>query len=108
MPTRKQGITEGRKQRVQKTIPKPEQVAPMLCTLVREPVNDDNFLYEIKWDGYRIISERQKSEAGRPRSTRWCGRSTSRDRSSVTQDYKKNISSMKAKFRNSKTAWCRN
>jgi bifunctional non-homologous end joining protein LigD len=34
----------------------PTSVSPMLCTLTREPINDDNYIYEIKWDGYRIIS----------------------------------------------------
>ena len=28
----------------------------MLCTLTREPADDPDYLYEIKWDGYRIIS----------------------------------------------------
>jgi len=28
----------------------------MLCTLTREPIVDPGYLYEIKWDGYRIIS----------------------------------------------------
>ena len=28
----------------------------MLCTLTKEPVNDAAYLFEIKWDGYRIIS----------------------------------------------------
>ncbi|GGH64387.1 hypothetical protein GCM10011379_16380 [Filimonas zeae] len=34
----------------------PDKIEPMLCTLTREPVNDPGYLYEIKWDGYRIIS----------------------------------------------------
>ena len=34
----------------------PERIRPMLCTLVKEPVDSDAYLYEIKWDGYRIIS----------------------------------------------------
>ncbi|MCW3109948.1 MAG: ligase [Segetibacter sp.] len=36
--------------------PFPTQISPMLCTLVKEPINDPEYLYEIKWDGYRIIS----------------------------------------------------
>lgn len=28
----------------------------MLCTLTKEPVTDPDYLFEIKWDGYRIIS----------------------------------------------------
>ncbi len=34
----------------------PDQIAPMLCTLTKEPIDDRDYLYEIKWDGYRIIS----------------------------------------------------
>jgi bifunctional non-homologous end joining protein LigD len=36
--------------------PMPERVSPMLCTLTKEPIDDDEYIYEIKWDGYRIIS----------------------------------------------------
>lgn len=36
--------------------PYPTNVKPMLCSLVREIEDDPNYLYEIKWDGYRIIS----------------------------------------------------
>jgi bifunctional non-homologous end joining protein LigD len=36
--------------------PMPGRVQPMLCTAVREiPANDD-YLYEIKWDGYRLTA----------------------------------------------------
>ncbi|MDQ0640045.1 DNA ligase D-like protein (predicted ligase)/DNA ligase D-like protein (predicted 3'-phosphoesterase)/DNA ligase D-like protein (predicted polymerase) [Pedobacter sp. W3I1] len=35
----------------------PEHVDPMLCTLVKAPVENEEYLYEIKWDGYRIISK---------------------------------------------------
>ncbi len=34
----------------------PSKVFPMLCTLVKEVPGDDKYIYEIKWDGYRIIS----------------------------------------------------
>jgi bifunctional non-homologous end joining protein LigD len=34
----------------------PSHLSPMLCTLIKEPLDDDDYLYEIKWDGYRIIS----------------------------------------------------
>ena len=34
----------------------PESIAPMLCTLTKEPLDDPDYLFEIKWDGYRIIS----------------------------------------------------
>src|SRR6202012_293223 len=42
--------------RTGKKLPMPSAVAPMLCTLTKEPVDDPEYLYEIKWDGYRIIS----------------------------------------------------
>src|SRR5690606_1730776 len=32
------------------------KVKPMLATLVDEPVDSDDWLYEIKWDGYRALS----------------------------------------------------
>ena len=32
------------------------KIDPMLCTLVKEVTDDPQYLYEIKWDGYRIIS----------------------------------------------------
>src|SRR3569833_189314 len=34
----------------------PASIKPMLCTLTKEVVQDDDYLYELKWDGYRIIS----------------------------------------------------
>jgi bifunctional non-homologous end joining protein LigD len=34
----------------------PAVAAPMLCTLTKEPIDDPAYLFEIKWDGYRIIS----------------------------------------------------
>jgi bifunctional non-homologous end joining protein LigD len=39
-----------------KKAPMPASVAPMLCTLTKSPIDDPDYLYEIKWDGYRIIS----------------------------------------------------
>lgn len=39
-----------------------EPVKPMLSTLVKEPFNDDEWLFEIKWDGYRAIASKQKSD----------------------------------------------
>ncbi|MFP3596961.1 DNA ligase D [Chryseobacterium sp. SIMBA_029] len=33
-----------------------ETVEPMLATLVDEPFDSDEWLYEIKWDGYRAVS----------------------------------------------------
>jgi len=39
-----------------KKSPMPQSVAPMLCTLTKEPIDDPDYLFEIKWDGYRIVS----------------------------------------------------
>jgi len=42
--------------------PIPITVAPMLCTLTRTPIDDPEYLYEIKWDGYRIVSYVQRKK----------------------------------------------
>jgi bifunctional non-homologous end joining protein LigD len=34
----------------------PAKLQPMKATLVREPFNDDGWLYEVKWDGYRSLA----------------------------------------------------
>ncbi|MXV50420.1 DNA ligase D [Pedobacter sp. HMF7647] len=34
----------------------PEKVKPMKATLVDEPFDDPDWLYEVKWDGYRAIA----------------------------------------------------
>jgi bifunctional non-homologous end joining protein LigD len=34
----------------------PSRVRPMLCTLTSAPFQDPHYLYEIKWDGYRLIA----------------------------------------------------
>lgn len=34
----------------------PKDIEPMLATLVNEPVNDEGWVYEMKWDGYRAVS----------------------------------------------------
>lgn len=33
----------------------PEKISPMLATLVNEPFDNEDWLFEIKWDGYRTI-----------------------------------------------------
>jgi bifunctional non-homologous end joining protein LigD len=38
------------------------KVKPMLCTLIKEPFDDADFLYEVKLDGYRIIAYVQKEK----------------------------------------------
>ena len=35
--------------------PIPRDVKPMLATLIDEPFDDDRWLFELKWDGYRAI-----------------------------------------------------
>jgi bifunctional non-homologous end joining protein LigD len=34
----------------------PASVSPMLCTLLREPFSNEHYIYELKLDGYRIVS----------------------------------------------------
>lgn len=55
----------------------PAHVEPMLCTLVKEPVESEEYLYELKWDGYRIVSSvenkqvRMNSRSGLDYTTRY-------------------------------------
>jgi len=37
--------------------PMPHYVIPMLGTSAKKPFNDDDWIFEIKWDGYRAIAE---------------------------------------------------
>jgi bifunctional non-homologous end joining protein LigD len=39
--------------------PRPHGIKPMLATLVREPFDHPDWLFEVKWDGYRAIAEIQ-------------------------------------------------
>jgi len=34
----------------------PKNIEPMLATLVSEPVNEAQWIYEMKWDGYRAVA----------------------------------------------------
>lgn len=34
----------------------PADISPMLATLVKEPVAEEGWLYEVKWDGYRCLA----------------------------------------------------
>ena len=36
--------------------PMPRHIQPMLATLVDEPFDDDEWLFEIKWDGFRALA----------------------------------------------------
>ena len=40
----------------------PKDVQPMKATLVDEPFDDPNWLYEVKWDGYRAVASINKGE----------------------------------------------
>jgi len=40
----------------------PQNIQPMKATLVDEPFNDPDWLYEVKWDGYRAIATINKGE----------------------------------------------
>ena len=39
--------------------PMPHGIKPMLATLVREPFDHPEWLFEVKWDGYRALAEIQ-------------------------------------------------
>jgi bifunctional non-homologous end joining protein LigD len=41
---------------------KPWHVQPMLCTLVDEPFSREQWLFEIKWDGYRAIGTKKDND----------------------------------------------
>ena len=45
------GMVEGARR-----LPMPSQIKPMLATLVDKPFEDGQWLYEIKWDGYRAVT----------------------------------------------------
>ena len=41
--------------------PFPENIRPMLATLYDKPFNSKEWIFEIKWDGYRVISKKRKN-----------------------------------------------
>ncbi|HEY0680155.1 MAG TPA: DNA ligase D [Chitinophagaceae bacterium] len=41
----------------------PKDIEPMLATLVDKPVEDNGWLYELKWDGYRAIAYMSNGKA---------------------------------------------
>jgi len=43
--------------------PMPAAIHPMLATLVEEPFDDDQWLFEVKWDGYRAVTFIKNGEA---------------------------------------------
>jgi bifunctional non-homologous end joining protein LigD len=40
----------------------PHHIRPMLATLVREPFDHPDWLFEVKWDGYRAVAELREGE----------------------------------------------
>lgn len=40
----------------------PPETLPMLPTLVKEPPSGDDWLHEIKWDGYRLLGEKKEGK----------------------------------------------
>src|SRR5437773_2673918 len=43
--------------------PMPANLRPMLATLVKRPFDRPGWIFEIKWDGYRVIAELDKGHA---------------------------------------------
>lgn len=41
---------------------KPWPVRPMLCTLIDEPFSREGWLFEVKWDGFRAIGTKHKTD----------------------------------------------
>ncbi|MDQ6609279.1 MAG: non-homologous end-joining DNA ligase [Bacteroidota bacterium] len=42
--------------------PMPLNLKPMLASIIQEPFNDPEWLFEIKWDGYRALSYLEKNK----------------------------------------------
>lgn len=40
----------------------PKDIEPMLATLVTQPVTENGWIYEMKWDGYRAVAYMQNGE----------------------------------------------
>ncbi len=40
----------------------PKVIEPMLATLVNEPFDNDEWMYEVKWDGYRAVAFLNKGQ----------------------------------------------
>ncbi|MCW3072644.1 MAG: ligase [Bacteroidetes bacterium] len=41
----------------------PRKLKPMLATLVDKPVNEEGWIYEVKWDGYRALAFAKEGKA---------------------------------------------
>jgi len=42
--------------------PAPDKIKPMKATLIDEPFDDPDWVYEVKWDGYRAIAKISKTD----------------------------------------------
>lgn len=42
--------------------PIPSFIQPMLCTLIDQPFSKENWLFEMKWDGYRAIGAKREKQ----------------------------------------------
>jgi bifunctional non-homologous end joining protein LigD len=42
--------------------PMPHNIKPMLATLIKEPFDHPDWIYEVKWDGYRAVAEIRDGE----------------------------------------------
>ncbi len=53
---------EGEELRDAPVKPMPRGIKPMLATLIREPFDHPDWIFEVKWDGYRAIAEIRDGE----------------------------------------------
>lgn len=58
----KAGLIKFLKQVKAKQLAKSPTYEPMLATKVAKPFDSENWIYEVKWDGYRIIADKQKNQ----------------------------------------------
>ncbi len=62
-PTKKKGGSKSEPaSRKTGNAPMPKDVVPMMATLINEPFDDEAWLFEIKWDGYRTVAYCNKSD----------------------------------------------
>jgi bifunctional non-homologous end joining protein LigD len=66
--------------------PMPLEIHPMLATLVEEPFDDAQWLYEVKWDGYRAVSFVNDGQ----------GRLVSRNQNDLTGDFPEIVAALRA------------
>ncbi len=83
-----EGSSVDSRKRVTKKIvssPTPHNISPMLATLTDKPFSRPGWIYEIKWDGYRAISEVEKGKVNL----------YSRRGNSLTRDYPPIVEALK-------------